>query len=449
MGVTNQIDEVKLNHWLNIRKTTFEVLNSYLADRINFKISKSNINELDKFSIDKIAEVLEIPSSYLLKEEETPVYLFKTKEEIEKTKRPIHRGGIHFYNYYTLPTPHAYVAPVLIDILCPKEKMPVLNHGHLEPATTISLGPNDIYARFAKKLNKSTWVKFKINKDKETNWVVGSSYYEPSYCLHTYSRATDGPGRILSYTTRSNLENLVGRKLNNNSFNNFIGSINSLKINRYLFKQDINGKGYSLEEISKKTKISIRKIRNFFKKNNSLLTHKEINKICSLINSDPNLYADRKFIEDSIGKYYFDTSDSLKTRRKFKSYTVASVANSSRYADLFGYFIKVKNLRKKIILDLMDSTCSHYLVTGGNMKFCVVTGETNKIIDLKKDDAIWLSAYTKHGFTGSGSLIKLSDGQNINYLEKQELIKTYNLKKTLIRGREDKQTWGYDDKTSN
>ena len=83
------------------------------------------------------------------------------------------------------------------------------------------------------------------------------------------------------------------------------------------------------------------------------------------------------------------------------------------------------------------------------MKFCVVTGETNKIIDLKKDDAIWLSAYTKHGFTGSGSLIKLSDGQNINYLEKQELIKTYNLKKTLIRGREDKQTWGYDDKTSN
>ena len=80
------------------------------------------------------------------------------------------------------------------------------------------------------------------------------------------------------------------------------------------------------------------------------------------------MYADRKFIEDSIGKYYFDTSDSLKTRRKFKSYTVASVANSSRYADLFGYFIKVKNLRKKIILDLMDSTCSHYLVTGGNMK---------------------------------------------------------------------------------
>ena len=178
MDLKNKIDEVKLNHWLNIRKTTFEVLNNYLANRINFKISKNNYAKLDKFSIEKIAEVLEIPTSYLLQEEDTPVFLFKTKEEIEKTRRPIYRGGMHFYNYYTLPTPHAYVAPVLIDILCPKDKLPVLNHGHLEPAVTISLGPNDIYARFAKKLNKTTWVKFKINKDKKSDWVVGSSYYE-------------------------------------------------------------------------------------------------------------------------------------------------------------------------------------------------------------------------------------------------------------------------------
>ena len=71
---------------------------------------------------------------------------------IEKTKRPINRGGIHFYNYYTLPSPHGYVAPVLIDILCPKNKMPTLNNRHLEPAITVSLGPNDIYARFAKNL---------------------------------------------------------------------------------------------------------------------------------------------------------------------------------------------------------------------------------------------------------------------------------------------------------
>ena len=40
-----------------------------------------------------------------------------------------------------------------------------------EPAITISMGPNDIYARFAEKINKESWIKFEINKDK-TNWVV-------------------------------------------------------------------------------------------------------------------------------------------------------------------------------------------------------------------------------------------------------------------------------------
>ena len=445
MELSNQIDVVKLNHWLNIRKTTFNVLNNYLKGKINYKITKDNIDQLDRFSADKIAEVLDIPISYLLKEEDTPVFLFKTKNEIEKTKRPIYRGGIHFYNYYTLPTPKAYIAPVLIDILCPKTKLPILNHGHLEPATTISLGPHDIYARFAKKLNKTTWIKFKVNKDKNSNWVVGSSYYEPSYCLHTYSRATNGPGRILSYTTRSNLENLLGKKLNKNSFNNFIKSINNLKINKYLLKQDIIGKGYSFEAISRRTKISLKKIKKYFKTNNSSLTFNEISKICSIINSDPNLFADRKFKEDSIGKFYFDYKDSLKTIRKFKSYTVASIANSARYPDLFGYFLKVKNKNKKSIQDLMNSACSHYLVTGGNMKFNILDKNVNKTFNLSKDDAIWVSAFTKHGFTGEGSLIKLSDGQNINYLEKQELIKTFNLKSTLKRGRDDKQTWGYDE----
>ena len=161
MDIEGQLDNIKLNHWLNIRKTTVEVLNGLLRGKINFELSTDNLVQLDSFSIDKIAEVLQIPSSYLLKDEETPAFLFKTKEEIIETRRPIRRDGIHFYNYYTLPTPKGYVAPVLIDILCPKKKLPKLNNGHLEPAITISLGPNDIYARFAKKLNKSTWLKFR------------------------------------------------------------------------------------------------------------------------------------------------------------------------------------------------------------------------------------------------------------------------------------------------
>ena len=442
--MNNRISRVKLNHWLNIRKTTLSVLNNLLKSHINFHLTLENLNQLDNHSVDKLAEVLSIPPSYIFEQEKIPSYILNTKETIEKTKRPIQRGGIHFYNYYTLPSPQGYVAPVLIDILCPKERLPVLNNGHLEPAITISLGPNDIYARFAKKLNKETYLKFKINKDQDTNWVVGSSYFEPSYCLHTYSRATNGPGRILSYTTRSYLENLLGNKLNDNSFKNFLSSIKNEKINRTLLGQDIQNKGYSFKEISAKTKISLKKIKNFINGKKSNLNIKELSKICNVINSNPYLYLDKEFKEDSIGKLYYDYKDSLKTKRSFKSYEVASIANSSRFPDLFGYFIKVKNQLKKQILDLMDTNCSHYLVSNGKIKFHVKPDKNEESIDIKEGDAIWISAYTKHGFTGKGSLIKISDGQNINYLEKIDLINTYNLKNTLARGRNDKVTWGYD-----
>mgnify|MGYP000031157839 CR=1 FL=1 len=57
---------------------------------------------------------------------------------------------------------------------------------------------------------------------------------------------------------------------------------------------------------------------------------------------------------------------------------------------------------------------------------------------------VWVATYTKHGFSGNGALIKISDGQNFNYLEKIDIGNTYNLKMTLARGRKDKINWGYD-----
>lgn len=442
--MSNRIDRVKLNHWLNIRKTTISVLNDLLKRDLNYELSLDNLNIVDNSAIEKIASVLSIPVEFLLTKEEVPAFVFNTKEQIEKTKRPIRRGGIHYYNYYTLPSPKGYVAPVLIDILCPKNKLPVLNNGHLEPAITVSLGPNDIFARFAKKINKVNFLKFRVNPDPKTNWVVGSNYYEPSYCLHTYSRAVDGPGKILSYTTKSYIENLFDSKLNEDSFKNFTKKINTLKPNRYFLNQDILNKGYSLEEISKKSKISLKKIKNHFKKNDKGLNQTEIKKICKILNSDPAIYYDKEFKEDKIGKYYYDYKDSLKTIRNFKSYKVASIANSARSPDLTGYFLKVENKSKKPVLDIMDSNCSHYLVTKGKLYFYSESkGKINKI-NMKEGDSIWVSSFNNHGFGGIGALIKISDGQNFNYLERIDIINTYNLKKTLSRGRRDKVNWGYD-----
>ena len=437
------IDKNKLIHWLNIRKTTFEELNKKILRYSNVKIDKDNLQNLDKNSINKISEILDIPNSFLIKSNQIPYFIYRSKKELEETKRPITRDKIHFYNYYTLPSPKGYVAPVLIDILCPKEKLPKLNNGHLEPAITVSLGPNDIYARFGKKINKTNFCKFETNKEKKNDWVVGDNYFEPSYCLHTYSRATNGPGKIISYTTKSYVENLLSDKLNDKSFNNFVKTIKNLNFNRQMLKQEIVNRGYTLNELSKSTKISLKIINDYFLKNSKKINEKYIKKICNFLEINYEIFSDKKFSEDKVGKNYFSYKDSLKTQRKFKSYLVASMASSKRFQDLTGYFIKV--FKKKKVFDLMDSVCSHYLVTNGSINFYSKTDKGDTEIKMKKDDSIWVSAFCKHGFSGTGSLIKISDGQNINYLEKMDMINLYNPLKTLIRGRKDKINWGYDE----
>ena len=67
--MNNRISRVKLNHWLNIRKTTLSVLNKLLKSHINFHLTLESLNQLDNHSVDKLAEVLSIPPSYILEQE--------------------------------------------------------------------------------------------------------------------------------------------------------------------------------------------------------------------------------------------------------------------------------------------------------------------------------------------------------------------------------------------
>ena len=142
--------------------------------------------------------------------------------------------------------------------------------------------------------------------------------------------------------------------------------------------------------------------------------------------------------EDAIGKTYLSYKDSFKTIRKYKSYTIASMASSERYMDLFGYFIKVSKNKK--IKDLSDYASSHYLVTNGNFYFNV----DNKNIKIKKGDAIWMSSFKSHGFSGNGSLLKISNGENLDSSDLSEILNLYNPQKTLQRSYKDKISWGYE-----
>ena len=122
--------------------------------------------------------------------------------------------------------------------------------------------------------------------------------------------------------------------------------------------------------------ILFQKIKNnkksfkFFKRKKNSLTIK--NKILKLANLDERLFQEIKHKEDKVGKYYLSVKDVKKTIRKFRSYTIASIASSTRNPDLYGYYIKVNKRIKKIQTRFNGFNCSHYLVTGGKLIFYVM-----------------------------------------------------------------------------
>ena len=428
-----EVDILKLNHFLNARKiTTKQILskNKSLYKKLvvnkNFKPNKNEIKFLEKKII--------IPLSNISVKKKLPDYIFWNYKKIKKTKRSINRDGIHFYNYYSLPTPPEYIGPVILDILCPKNKMPKLNNGHLEQAITVNMGPGDINGRWGLKKNNTNFSIMKFNSNKKNNWIVGDTYVEPSYCPHSYSLASETRSQILSYTAKSPIEKLI-KNLNSfssDSFKNILKNLKNKKIQSALLNFYLKNRGINFKYLSKYTKLKISSLDQILK------NKKILKKTCDLLSIDQNIFSKTRYNEDKIGKTYMSYKKSEKTIRKFKSYVVASMASTSRYPDLYGLFIKVK--KNKIIKDLLDYTCSHYLVTSGKLKFYI----NNKKISLNKGDAIWVSSFKMHGFSGNGSLMKLVNGESVDSNDLTQISKLYNPVNTLIRSYKDEKSWGYD-----
>ena len=221
------LDIIKLNHWLNARKITLTSIKIKQKTLFN-KLKKNKNLKVTPKELKFINSTLSISTEKVILKEKLPEYILMKNEKILKTKRPIMRDGIHFYNYYSLPVPNGYIGPVILDILCPKNKLPKLNNGHLEQAITINLGNNDIYGRWGQNKNNINFSKIKFNNTNKNSWIIGDTYVEPTYCPHSYSRATNYNSQILSYTAKSALEKLV-KNLNGwsrESYQNFLKKIN-------------------------------------------------------------------------------------------------------------------------------------------------------------------------------------------------------------------------------
>ena len=122
MGSKLKINKENLLYFMNVRKLTPKHMQNVYAGDIAQLLEKDSLIEEEK--IEKIAKKLNINKSALIKNaKQSEELIFLPLEELEKTKRAVFRDGIHFYNYYTLPTPNGYISPVILDILLTQIKI--------------------------------------------------------------------------------------------------------------------------------------------------------------------------------------------------------------------------------------------------------------------------------------------------------------------------------------
>ncbi|MFF3223435.1 histidine kinase [Nocardia suismassiliense] len=434
-----RVDNYKVMHWLNTRKMT----TGQTADAVGLdheQLAKMMLSEEwpDELAA-AVARALQItPEQFAASGRSGLTVLVRTAQELHDTRRPIQRDGIHFYNYYTMAAPQGAVAPVILDILCPADRLPALNNGHLEPAITINLGPGDIHGRWGEELSEATWQVIRANAGAD-NWIVGDSYVEPSYCPHTYSLAGAAPARIVSYTGQSSLAGLMEdvNDWSDPAAHAMFGRLEEGPAPQQVATLLLDRRGHTLESAA------------------ALLGAGEADLLAALDEGDIELLRalgttlgfDYRLLirpatrHDAVGKTFKDIEECRRETRAFKGYQVTSTASAPHLPDLTGLFMLVSGHGA----NLCEPAESHYLVTAGSptLHWTKADGREEHA-ELSADASAWVAPFVTHHWSGDGAAIKLGSGRHLGYLDLYELTNTYAAVSTLRRGRRDNRGWGYD-----
>ncbi|MFG3024986.1 histidine kinase [Streptomyces sp. NPDC048254] len=441
------VDPYKLRHWLNARKVTPDLVGAHTAvsPAVLNEILRHRRTRLPGRDAAELADFLNITVGQLGGDDDLPTVLHQTAEQLKATGRTVERGGIEFYNYYTLPAPLGWIAPVILDILCPHDRLPELNNGHLEPAITVNLGPGDINGRWGDELSDATWSVLRANRDPADSWIVGDSYVEPPYCPHTYSLASREPARILSYTTRSNLHRFT-EGLNTwgePAFARLTADLGEAPEGAALLTIELARRGFDAPIAAEAAGVDPERVVAYLQDRTSALDPADIIALSRCLGLDYRTLLPVHRSHDAVGKTYGSFDDSIAGIRRFRSYTVASMAASPQLPDLYGLFVLVDNRSPEFEPDLCEHGPTHYLVTEGSpLLHWTGSDGTSRSTELGVDDSLWVGACVTHGFSGQGALIKMSGGEGYSYLDRMEMTNTFHTDATLRRGRHDRIGWG-------
>jgi 2-hydroxyethylphosphonate dioxygenase len=436
------LDTFKVVHWMNARKFTSHEL------AVRLDLGDEEFGRLlagDEFDVaDEVAELLAMRLDIELWQISAGagrnLVVIRGTAEMRATRRAVRRDGIHFYNYYTMAAPAGRVAPVILDILCPADRLPALNNGHLEPAITVNLGPGDINGRWGTELTESTWHRMRAGTA-AVPWVAGDSYVEPSFCPHSYSLATDVPARIISYTGASGLQALVGETNSwaDHAFEAMVESVSDGSPAAIL-RGALARRGHDLASLARETGIAQERLADV-----ADLTLDEVRTVAGVLATDYRVLLPATRDHDDVGKTYCPVQRSVASIRPFRSYEVASLAAAPHLPDLTGLYVHVDNATPEPVLDLCDLAETHYLVLDGEVTlWWRQDGAGTGSALLTGDGSAWVPPFVAHGWSGSGSVVKLGSGSHLSYVNHLELSNTFQPQWVLRRGRRDRLGWGYD-----
>ncbi|NUW35463.1 histidine kinase [Nonomuraea sp. SMC257] len=442
-----RVDAYKVMHWMNVRKMTAAQVaeaSGVEPERFAASLTGAGDDEWPDSMAAAVARTLVIePEKLAASGRRDLTVITRTARELHGTRRPIQRDGIHFYNYYTMAAPPGAVAPVILDILCPADRVPALNNGHMEPAITVNLGPGDIHGRWGEELDEATWQVMRANRDDDA-WIVGDSYVEPSFCPHSYSLVSDAPARIVSYTGHSNLASLV-EDVNDwaerpaQELVEWLGDHGPDGLTPYRLAVELLARrGHTPESAAAMLGMSGEKLAAALEEGSDGV----LRELGSALGLDHRMLLRPERRHDRVGKTYRDVAECRRDARRFRGYRATSLACAPHLPDLTGLYLRVDGDEGE---DLRELAETHYLVTGGEVTLHWTAADGRAAsARLDADGTAWVAPFVAHRWTGDGALIKLGSGRHLSYLDLYELTNTYSAAATLRRARRDGRGWGYD-----
>jgi hypothetical protein len=442
------VDSYKVARWMNVRKLT----HGHVAARIELPVAdleealSVRATQFPDAVGDRLAGVLDVDQAQIVASPTlAPPVCTMSAAEVHATCRPIERDGIHFYNYYSMAGGPGRVAPVILDILCPADRLPQLNNGHLEPAITINIGPGDIHGRWGEELTEATWSVLHANHG-EDDWIIGESYVEPSYCPHSYSLAGEAPARIISYTAESNLADLLAQ-LNDwtdEAFGAFVEGVGGGR--GRLLGELLARRGFEPVDAARAAGVDAATLQATLDGSGDGLDPADLRRLGEALGFDYRPLLPAPHRHDSVGKTSCSLAESAASQRRFRGYRVASMASAPHLSDLTGLFIKVERAEEREPrLDLADLGETHYMVTSGDLT--LVWRDVDGSLARRTfgpDGTAWVAPYVEHAWVGDGAVIKLGSGRHVGVLDQLELTNTFAVAHTVRRARGDVLGWGYD-----